>query len=102
VAAPARLAELPDTQTLAEVGLGNIEFLNWFGIFAPRGSPAPVIAKLNHAVNGLLGLPAVRARFDAWAATPLGGTPQDFAELIKRDRQQKEDIIGRRCARDAL
>jgi tripartite-type tricarboxylate transporter receptor subunit TctC len=101
-AAPARLAELPDTQTLAEVGLGNIELLNWFGIFAPRGSPALIIAKLNGAVNGLLGLPAVRARFEAWAVTPLGGTPEDFAELVKRDRQQKEDVIGRRCARDAL
>ena len=102
VAAPACLAELPDTQTLAEVGLGNIELLNWFGIFAPRGSPAPIIVKLNSAINGLLGLPAVRARFEAWAVTPLGGTPQDFAELVKRDRQQKEDVIGRRCARDAL
>jgi tripartite-type tricarboxylate transporter receptor subunit TctC len=101
VAAPACLAELPDTQTLAEVGLGNIEFLNWFGIFAPRGSPAPIIAKLNSAVNGLLRLPAVRARLDAWAVTLLGGTPQDFAELVKRDRQQKEDVIGRHCARDA-
>lgn len=99
-AAPARLAELPDTQTLAEVGLGNIELLNWFGIFAPRGSPAPIVAKLNSAVNGLLVLPAVRARFDAWAVRPLGGTPQDFAELVKRDRQQKEDAIGQRCARD--
>jgi tripartite-type tricarboxylate transporter receptor subunit TctC len=100
-AAPARLAELPDTQTLAEVGLGNIELLNWFGIFAPRGSAAPIIAKLNSAVNGLLGLPAVRARFEAWAVAPLGGTGQDFAELVRRDRQQKEDVIGRRCARDA-
>jgi tripartite-type tricarboxylate transporter receptor subunit TctC len=100
VAAQARLAELPDTQTLAEVGLGNIEFLNWFGIFAPHGSPAPIIAKLNSAVNRLLGLPAVRARFDAWAVAPLGGTPQDFAELVMRDRRQKEDVIGRHCALD--
>jgi tripartite-type tricarboxylate transporter receptor subunit TctC len=100
VAAPERLAELPDTQTLAEVGLGNMQLLNWFGIFAPRGSPAPIIAKLNSAVNGLLDLPAVRARFDAWAVAPLGGTPQDFAELVMRDRRQKEDVIGRHCARD--
>jgi hypothetical protein len=52
------------------------------------------------AVNGLLRLPAVRARFDARAVTPVGGTPQDFAELAERDRQQREDVIERSCARD--
>jgi tripartite-type tricarboxylate transporter receptor subunit TctC len=102
VAAPARLAELSDVPTLAEAGFGNIEFNNWFGIFAPRGTSAPTIAKLNAAVNDVLALPDVRARVDAWALRSVGGSASEFGELVERDRKQRQEAIdalaGRRCS----
>jgi tripartite-type tricarboxylate transporter receptor subunit TctC len=73
VGAPVRLPEMPEVPTLAQAGLGDMEFVNWYGIFAPNRTPNAVIAKLNRAVNDTLALPEVRApsmpwRFDPWAA----------------------------------
>jgi tripartite-type tricarboxylate transporter receptor subunit TctC len=99
VSAPARVAEMPDIPTLAESGLGNIEFKNWFGIFAPRDTPVPIVAKLNRAVNDVLELQDVRARVDAWALRLAGGTPLEFEGLVAQDRKQREQTIEAIAAR---
>jgi tripartite-type tricarboxylate transporter receptor subunit TctC len=80
VGAPARLAEMPAVPALEEVGLGNMEFVNWYGIFAPKRTPMAVVVTLNRAVNGTLALPEVRAALGAMALRSVGGTPQDFRE----------------------
>jgi tripartite-type tricarboxylate transporter receptor subunit TctC len=99
VGAPTRLPEMPEIQTLAEAGLENLEFLNWFGIFAPPRTAPLIIAKLNRTINDVLALPDVRARFEAWALRPAGGTAKDFATFVARDRKQRQDVItGRRCS----
>jgi tripartite-type tricarboxylate transporter receptor subunit TctC len=87
VGAPARLAEMPEVPTLVEVGLGNIEFVNWFGIFAPKQTPMAVVATLNRAVNDALATPELRAAINAMALHAVGGTPQDFRESIAQDRR---------------
>jgi tripartite-type tricarboxylate transporter receptor subunit TctC len=98
VGAPARIPEMPDVPTFADAGLGIIEWINWFGIFAPPRTATPIIAKLNRAINDVLALPDVGARLDALTLRPSGGTPKAFAEFIARDRKQREDAIsGRRC-----
>jgi tripartite-type tricarboxylate transporter receptor subunit TctC len=94
VGAPTRLAEMPDVPTLAQAGLGDTEFVNWYGIFAPKQTPMAIVARLNRAANDTLALPAVRAAFDAMALRSVGGTPQDFKEFIAQDRKQRGDAIS--------
>jgi tripartite-type tricarboxylate transporter receptor subunit TctC len=89
VGAPVRLAEMPGVPTLEEVGLANMEFVNWFGIFAPKQTPMAVVAKFNRAVNDVLALPEMRAAVDAMALRSVGGTPQEFSEAIAQDRRRR-------------
>jgi tripartite-type tricarboxylate transporter receptor subunit TctC len=89
VGAPARLAEMPEVPTLAQAGFADMEFVNWFGIFAPKQTPSAVVAKLNRAVNDVLALPEVHAAVDAMALRSVGGTPQEFREAIAQDRRRR-------------
>jgi tripartite-type tricarboxylate transporter receptor subunit TctC len=94
VGAPVRLVEMPEVPTLAEAGLGEAEFVNWYGIFAPKRTPVAVVARVNRAVNDALALPEVRAAIDAMALRSVGGTSQDFREFIARDSGRRREAIG--------
>jgi tripartite-type tricarboxylate transporter receptor subunit TctC len=85
---------MPEVPTLAQAGLGDMELVNWYGIFAPKQTPATVVARLNRAVNETLVLPEVRAAIDAMALRLAGGTPQDFRESIAQDRWRRGEAIG--------
>jgi tripartite-type tricarboxylate transporter receptor subunit TctC len=93
VGAPARLAEMPEVPTLAQAGFADMEFVNWFGIFAPKQTPSAVVAKLNRAVNDVLALPEVHAAVDAMALRSVGGTPQEFREAIAQDRRRRAPAL---------
>jgi tripartite-type tricarboxylate transporter receptor subunit TctC len=94
VGAPVRLVEMPEVPTLAEAGLGHAEFVNWYGIFAPKRTPMAIVARLNRAINDALALPEVGAAVDAMALRSVGGTPQDFREFIDRDRGRRGEAIS--------
>src|SRR3984957_6247254 len=63
VMANTRLASAPDIPTVDEAGLPGVYFSNWNALFAPKGTPKDIIAKLNAAVVGALADPVVRSRF---------------------------------------
>jgi len=96
VGAPARLAELPDIPTIAEIGLANVEFANWFGVFAPPNTAAPIVAKLNRAINKMLAQSDVRVRMNAWALSAGGAEPAGVCG-VHRVGSRKENMMGRRC-----
>jgi tripartite-type tricarboxylate transporter receptor subunit TctC len=78
---------LPDVPTLAESGFPGYEVSGWYGLLAPAGTPAEVIARLHQEVARILDLPDVR---DAQAANgripaPGGNTPQEFAANMKAE-----------------
>jgi tripartite-type tricarboxylate transporter receptor subunit TctC len=75
---------LPNVPTVAETVKG-FEANTWFGIAAPAKTPKPVIAKLNAEINKALRDPAVRAAIEKEGGEVLGGTPEQFAQLIKTD-----------------
>ena len=74
----------PTVPTVAETVKG-FEANTWFGILAPARTPKPVIAKLNAEINKVLKDPAVRAAIEKEGGEVLGGTPEQFASLIKTD-----------------
>ncbi|WP_088278910.1 tripartite tricarboxylate transporter substrate binding protein [Ideonella sp. A 288] len=80
-----RLKMAPDAPTFAELGYANFEPKGWFGFFLPAGTPAPIVAKLAADLQKAIRLPDVTARIEDLGQTPVGGTPEAFAAVIKTD-----------------
>lgn len=93
VGAPARLAALPAVPTLAELGLPAANLASVFGLFAPAGTPAAVIKRMNSEVNTLLQDPAVRQRIEATDNQPTGGSAADFARFIASESAGNARVI---------
>lgn len=89
-----RLADFPGVPTMAEAGYPGYEDVGvWFGIIAPAATPAPIVAKLNAAVQTTLRRPATQERLKAVGAVSTGGTPQQFHEFLSRDVVRWTTII---------
>jgi tripartite-type tricarboxylate transporter receptor subunit TctC len=95
VASQARLAALPDTPTAAEVGLKGYESSAWFGLVAPRGTPRPIIDKVQAEIAAAVADPAVRSRFADFGAEPVTNSPDDFGRFISAEVVKWRDIITR-------
>lgn len=83
-----RSSALPDVPSMAESGFANFDVLNYFGLMAPKATPAPVIERLNAALGKVLQLSDVRARFASDALEPAGAatsSPAQLASFIERD-----------------
>ena len=80
-----RTKSLPDVPTADEQGFKGYDANTNGGFLAPAGTPKPIIAKLNAEINAALKLPDVRAKLEAAGIEIQGGTPQEYATVIKSD-----------------
>lgn len=80
-----RSPELPNVPTIAEGGVPGYEATSWFGMFAPAGTPAPVLAKLNAAIVKVLGQPDVKKKINEQGAEVYSETPEQFAAFIQAE-----------------
>jgi tripartite-type tricarboxylate transporter receptor subunit TctC len=80
-----RVDDIPQTPTVGESGYKGFDASTWFGLLAPAGTPRDVLARLNAEFNKALQQPDLRKRLGDEGADPLGGTPEQFAELIRDD-----------------
>jgi tripartite-type tricarboxylate transporter receptor subunit TctC len=88
-----RFALLPDLPTIAESGYPGFEALAWNGVMVPAATPKPVIARLNAEMNAILKQPDVVAKMHASGFDLIGGTPEDFGNLVKRETETWAPII---------
>ena len=79
---------LPQVPTATEQGVKGVEVAAWYGVFAPAGTPAAVVQRLNQEINDALKLPDVRERFTGAGLEVLGGTPARLADFMKADHQR--------------
>lgn len=93
VGAPSRLDSLPQVPTLEELGYKSANMTSLFGVFAPAGVPAPVLARINAEVNKALALPDVRQRLELTDNVPTGGKAADFAKQIEAESKANARII---------
>ena len=93
VGSPARLEQLPQVPTLAELGLPAANLASVFGLFAPAGTPAAAIERLNAEVNKLLKDKDVLQKIDAADNVPTGGSAADFAKFIAGESSSNARII---------
>ncbi len=80
-----RSPELPDVPTIAEAGVPGYEATSWFGMFAPAGTPAPVVAKLNATIVKVLAQPDIKKKLAEQGAEAAGETPEQFAAFIQKE-----------------
>ena len=78
-----RVDDLPNVPTINESGYKGFDAVTWFGLLAPAGTPKDVLAKLNAEFNKALQSPELRKRLGDEGADAAGGTPEQFAALIK-------------------
>ena len=93
VAAPRRLAILPDVPTLAEVGLGAANRMSFLGVSAPKGTPPEVIEKLNAAVKSALADPGVKERIEATGAIVVGSSASEYQTQIKDELATDQRVV---------
>jgi tripartite-type tricarboxylate transporter receptor subunit TctC len=95
VSGPRRSAAFPDLPTIDEAGVAGFEVTTWNGVIGPAGMARPVIDKLNAAINRAVRSQAFEERLAALGQEVAGGTPEDFAEAIRRDSAKWLDVIRR-------
>jgi tripartite-type tricarboxylate transporter receptor subunit TctC len=88
-----RLPILPDIPTMADVGLNDFISDTWNAISAPPGTPPAIVNKLNAAINDVLKMPEVQKLFADLNLTPVGGSPQDMAKVVKDDTARWGSVI---------
>ena len=93
-----RSAALPDLPTIGETVPGY-EVTNWFGILAPAGTPRAIVGRMNQAINKALAEEPVKKLLVSRGADPGGGTPEEFARIIKADYAKWGKVVKASGAR---
>lgn len=99
ITSPKRWSGMPDVPTVAETLIPGFESLAWQGIVAPAGTPAPVINKLNQAINQALKSPDVRAKLDQQGTIVLGGSVDDYKTYLGSEYDRWGKVVAQAGAR---
>ena len=93
VAGPTRLALLPEVPTTAEAGLRGIEAIVWNGIFAPAGTPQPVLRILQREIVKAYNAPDVKKQVIETGSEVVGDTPEEFAAFVRSESAKWSKVI---------
>lgn len=93
VTSATRSPAAPDISTISESGIPGYEVKNWYGIFAPRGTPKEIVSKLNAEIVKILNMPDVKESLAVQGAEPVSGTPEQFAAYIKEETEKWAKIV---------
>src|SRR5215471_14095990 len=88
-----RFPLLPDLPSIAESGYPGFEALAWNGVLVAAGTPRPIIERLNTEINTILKDPSVKSHLNAQGFELIGGSPEDFATLIKSESEKWAPVI---------
>jgi tripartite-type tricarboxylate transporter receptor subunit TctC len=88
-----RAPALPDIPTISESGLPGFEASSWFGVLAPAGTPAPIVARINAEVNKWLQSADAREKLLAQGAEAAGGSPEQFAAHIRAETEKWAKVV---------
>jgi len=96
VASSARLAALPQVPTFGEAGFPGLQAAvpgNWWGMVAPRDTPAPIVARLASEIRASLADPATRKKYEDLGLTPIGSSPEEFAAGLPEQARKWRSVL---------
>jgi tripartite-type tricarboxylate transporter receptor subunit TctC len=95
VAAPQRLAALPNVPTFKEVGLEPVNRMAYYGVLGPKGLPKDIVDKVHAAVKKTAELPDVKKRIEDTGSLLVLNTPEQFAAQIKAEFDVYKDVVAK-------
>jgi tripartite-type tricarboxylate transporter receptor subunit TctC len=99
IAAPSRAASLPDVPTLHEAGVTGVEVTQWYGLFAPAGTPGRVVEDINTALNEVLNQVLTQTDSAAQVSTQgidiVAGPPGELSKLVEQEVARWKEVVGR-------
>jgi tripartite-type tricarboxylate transporter receptor subunit TctC len=88
-----RLPAMADVPSVAEAaGVSDYEVLSWFAMFAPAGTPEPIVARLHSEIAALLNMPETRTRLAGEGAEPVASKPAEFAEFVRAEIKKWDEV----------
>lgn len=93
VASLTRSPALPDVPTFKELGYGDMTAINWYGVFAPAGTPADVVDRLNAAFNKTMQTPKLKEYVRSTGVESFSTTPKEFAKMVSDDSAKWAALI---------
>ena len=93
VTTKARSPELPDVPTIAESGYPGFDISTWYGLWAPKGTPAAIVAKLSEHAAMALKQPRIAEQYAGLGAQPVGSSPQVFARYVESEGKKWAEIV---------
>jgi tripartite-type tricarboxylate transporter receptor subunit TctC len=95
VTSPKRSPMVPDLPTVSEAGVPGFVITPWGGPFAPAGVPRPVLMRLNKEFNVALQSPKIKEFYDSLGIERIGGTAEEFSELVRNEVRKWADVVKR-------
>jgi len=94
VSSPTRFKGMPNVPTVAESALPGFDVRTWAGVFAPKGTPAPIVAKLNAAIQQSIARPEVKARLEEVVGGDVqGSTPAEMKDMVAKESARWTEVI---------
>ena len=90
---PVRSKVLPEVATLDELGLKGYEVQSWYALYAPAKTPKAIVNTLRDAVVAVIREPQNSEQLENWGLTPVGGTPEQFGEFLKKEIAKYQRIV---------
>jgi tripartite-type tricarboxylate transporter receptor subunit TctC len=84
---------LPDSPTLDESGLKGFDLPDWFGVLAPRGTPEPIVQRMSGEIARHIRIPELKARLAGEGFEPVGSTPAEFREALRKDIETFATVV---------
>lgn len=92
IASPKRLAVAADVPTFAEAGYPQFTVTQWYGLMAPKGTPAAIVDRLNREVKAALAAPDVSDKLKAAGTEPAAGSPEQFRSFLASEIKKWSDV----------
>jgi tripartite-type tricarboxylate transporter receptor subunit TctC len=99
VTGPSRTVALPDLPTVAEAGVPGYEASTWYAMFAPAGTPTPIIVRLHKEIVAIVRSPEMRRQLAAVGIEPVGGTPDQLALYLRSETEKWSKVAQTSGAR---
>jgi tripartite-type tricarboxylate transporter receptor subunit TctC len=94
-----RSPAIPELPTIAEAGVPGFEVTTWSGVVVPGGMPKTIVARLNAEINTALGSQLVKEKLGGIGYDLVGGTPEQFTALVRREMAKWADVVKRTGAK---